>query len=348
MRRMVLDEGKPMREVARLLNVSHSTVAAQVRFRVPPSERPPARRAPPPSVAPRRKRAVRLSQLVGKREGSRGISGRAKPVQFTFNVYPSALAIARQLRREGFKHASATTVRRDLASSDIVSLVMPKGPAQHEQDRPKRVTACRAWLRCPQVDVRTRTVRILFSDEKICNTNWHGCRRQWVVKGKLPRTRHFERFSCSMMVWIVVGVGFKHMAILPKGVNINAPVYRTKCLNPILKRLQDWCTAGGVFQQDNAKPHQGCERWMEKKRIRSILPRWEPRSPDLSPVEEIHVIVEKRVWARPSPPATEDELRQAWREEFDALEQSVIDDTVRRFIDKCRECVRVEGAVVTV
>lgn len=341
--RQEVSRGRSLRSIAKALNVAPSTVLSNKRAAKPPSERPRQPRQTAAHVTKRRRLVVKLSQVTATKLGSRGVSGRARPQKYSYNVYPSAKSIGCEARRRGAHNTSPSTIRRDLKAGGMVSRIMPAGPAHKEGDEEDRVAACTEYLALPQVDPAGKFLNVRFSDEKIADSNWHGCRRQWVQKGQRPRHRPKERYCCSVLVWIVVGVGYRHIQVMPR-TNITGPVYRNKCIRPIAAELIEYCRNGGLFQDDNAKPHQSCRRGLERRGIKFL--RWVPRSCDLSPVETIHEIVEQRVWARSNPPATTEELSEAWQEEFAALPRKVIDETVLRFARLCKECIRLGGRVV--
>jgi hypothetical protein len=314
-------KGTSFQVIAKLLKVSKATVIKHASLGKPPSERRRKSRSTPHHVIQRRKLAKKLSAQTAVKLGGRGVSGRAKPTRFVYNVFPSAKAIGCEARRRGVKHTSPATIRRDLAAMGIVSRVMPLGPAHKEGDEQSRVRTCRKYLKLPQVPRNGLTLKVRFSDEKIVDTNYHGCRSQWLPRGQQPRHRPRERYCCTLLVWIVVGVGYKHMVILPR-TNITGDIYKKKCIQPIFQELLKFCNEGGLFQEDNAKPHQKERAGLERRGLKFL--DWHPRCCDLSPVETVHSIVEQRVWDRPCPPATAEELAIAWREEFDALDQKIL------------------------
>ncbi|GBN55868.1 hypothetical protein AVEN_87234-1 [Araneus ventricosus] len=71
---------------------------------------------------------------------------------------------------------------------------------------------------------------------------------------------------------------------------------------------------GGVFQQDNARPHTAVITQHALQSV-DVLP-WPDRSPDLSPIEYVWDIIGRQLQRHPQPaltvPVLTDQVQQAW------------------------------------
>jgi hypothetical protein len=98
-----------------------------------------------------------------------------------------------------------------------------------------------------------------------------------------------------------------------------------------------------LWQQDNARPHVADEDWLASKNVPLLTPSWPPRSPDLSPIETIWSIVQRKVDRHSC--SSHAELQAAWIKEFTDLDQSIIDSTVLSFARRVRNCAKHGGSV---
>jgi hypothetical protein len=183
--------------------------------------------------------------------------------------------------------------------------------------------------------------RIVFTDEKIANTNFHGLRRRWMPRGTHPAPGGNERYAASIHVWGAVGVGYRRLVFLPSG-GITAEKYRRLCMIPAIKELEARAKPF-IWQQDNARPHVAeCNlRWLDNRGTQLLS--WPARSPDLSPIETIWAIVQRRVDALTC--SSREELQQAWAAEWKALDQDVIDRTVLSFARRLAACRVAKGGI---
>jgi hypothetical protein len=286
-------------------------------------------------VKVRRKLVKRLAALETEKIGFRGKSDRAKPLTFNKARFDSAKAIAGEVFRRTKTAVSASTIRSDLHADGMVSYVVRKGPQTKEGDEEARHAFCK------KVDL-SKASHIIFTDEKMANTNFHGLRRRWCKKGCHPRPMGCGgRFAASIHVWGAVGVGYRKLVLLPAG-GINGDKYRKLCLIPAIAQLRAR-PHPFLWQQDNARPHVANEDWLESKKVPLLKPRWPPRSPDLSPIETIWSIVQRKVDAHSC--SSHAELQAAWIKEFNGLDQAIIDSTVLSFARRLRNCAKNRGSV---
>ncbi|GBM00064.1 hypothetical protein AVEN_214131-1 [Araneus ventricosus] len=94
---------------------------------------------------------------------------------------------------------------------------------------------------------------------------------------------------------------------------LTANVYVSLMIQPVvllfMNRIQ-----GGVFQQDNARPHIAVVTQHALQSV-DMLP-WPPRSPDLSPIGHVCDVIGRQLQRHPQPaltvPVLTDQVQQAW------------------------------------
>ena len=169
-------------------------------------------------------------------------------------------------------------------------------------------------------------------------------RKKDVAADRLLRTR--PSFSQSVMVSVgVSALGRTNLHFVDPGVKVNGQYYRDvllmRDLLPDIKQYSDYFT----FQQDGAPAHRARET-VELLKVETpdfIPPNlWPPNSPDLNPVDyKIWGLLQERVYKTRINDV--DELRHRITEEWDKLDQRVIDNAVRVWRKRLRECVAAEG-----
>ncbi len=85
-----------------------------------------------------------------------------------------------------------------------------------------------------------------------------------------------------------------------------------------------------IFQQDNARPHLSDTLvLLQKSKIKYL--EWPPQSPDINPIEQIWILIEKYI--RPKVFDTKEELVNCVRDCFNRIEivQKFIEDLYRRY-----------------
>lgn len=109
-------------------------------------------------------------------------------------------------------------------------------------------------------------------------------------------TTQCRKFPISTMIWAAVGKNYKSKLVFIDS-SISQERYRevlkeSGILNELDEKMGKWKY---IFQQDGATCHQTplTIRYI-KKRAR-ILPGWPPNSPDISPIENLWVIMENRL-----------------------------------------------------
>jgi len=320
-------EGLSVRTIARRLRLSHSTVLRYLSAKASLSTTSPITSAPrthsPPhplkSVVVRRRLVKRLALLLSsERPGSR--------------KYPSTYAIARQCNLQGVP-VSVSTVRRDLIELGFVLRCRRRAVAFHDGDAHARLQFART---CKDTDV-------LFSDEKVFDTNDHGCRTEWCYQGQHASVRETARWAPRLHIWGLIGIGVKKLVVLPEG-SITKEKYKYHCLQRVVVPTMEALRAEGrtpVFMQDGARAHTANTNltYLSSKDIFPL--QWPARSPDLNPIENFWAHVQREVSIRG--PTDENELRAFVLRVWNDIPQSAVDAYVLSFQQRLKECVRMQG-----
>ena len=321
----LLDRGETVAATARELRCSRKTVR-NVRMRVN-SPRRKRRFIEPPAVQQRRKKRQAKVASMATATVARG-----KKRKLRVRRYSSAQSIALALPKS--LKASASTVRRDLRLSGLRSRVRPLRPNVYLTDPYRRVAFAAALLRS---DICFSS--LLFSDEKNFNTNDYSHRKEWVPLGTRPSVRTRCRWAPMLMVWAVIGHNFKHLHVWPPKTKISSVEYQA-AVERVLPRL-----AGKTLQQDGARAHtaQDTRAFMARNGVH-LLENWPPRSPDLSPIENLWALLQVNVSRRC--PFDVDELAEVVKEEFAGIPMSIINSLVMSFEGRLRTCVELDGGYV--
>ena len=114
--------------------------------------------------------------------------------------------------------------------------------------------------------------------------------------------------------------------------NLTAVRYRDNVLTPVVVPFIQRHNA--VFQQDNARPHVArvSMDYLAANNVNVLL--WPAYSPDLSPIEHLWDILDRKVRKRDPPPSTIPGLRRALAEEWDPQA------TVNRLINSLHRRIR--------
>lgn len=329
-----VSEGRPIKEIARNLNSTPSTVRYNL-ARDMPSKRAAVR--PPPISTLQLRNIVKRKVLVAKlclemRPGPHGPKRK----------YPDAKSIARHINRSRPLNLTVTAdmVRRDLHSEGFRSLRRQRGPKRIEGDTVKRVAACRAFLCMAKAYIK----RICFSDEKYFDSDDHGADREWCPPGVQPSRKVRDTWAPRVHVWGVVGIGVKFLVRIPSG-KLTAAEYKRHCLIPFMAYLAR-NQLDIVLQYDGDRSHGTPEirRYCATKKV-PLLHGWPARSPDLSPIENLWAIIQKRVDSHG--PSDQEELWKFVRQEWDALSDATVKNLVESFRGRCERCVA-EGGVTIV
>lgn len=265
---------------------------------------------------------------------------------------PNTHRSQRQIARE--TGISQRSVNR-IIKRDLHLKCFKKRRAQEltEANKKARLDRCRQLLkRYP----KTLMNFIVFTDEKLftvaapSNTQndrfyvTEGTRKKDVHSDRLLRMR--PTFSKSLMVSVgVSGLGCTRIHFVEPGVKINGAYYRDVLLMqdllPDIRQLSEFY----VFQQDGAPAHRAREtvQLLQDETPDFIPPSlWPPNSPDLNPVDyKIWGILQERVYK--AKVRNVDELRERIIEEWDRLDQRIVDAAVKQWRKRLTACVKAKG-----
>ncbi|GBM99280.1 hypothetical protein AVEN_142276-1 [Araneus ventricosus] len=101
------------------------------------------------------------------------------------------------------------------------------------------------------------------------------------------------------------------LAVIPR--TLTANLYVSLVIQPVVLPFMN-IIQGGVFQQDNARPHTAV---VTQHALQSVdMVSWTARSPDLSPIEHVWDIIGRQLQRRPQSaltvPVLTDQVQQAW------------------------------------
>lgn len=360
--RALFISGWSKRKIAGHCKCSRSAVQNALRCNTPPSQRKARKATKKAGSTTSKKMAIRQRRAQVKRlitmkhvvVGEKVVLQRGRPrkdgrPRDRYKVqrrmvkasYPSPAAVARKMRSEGYK-VSRSTVARDVRQLGLVAYVRPRRCLLLAGDEEKRLKFCRWIVRQPRSFCRS----ILLSDEKLFDANDHGHRFQYVARENkhtlVPREQSSS--AASVMVWAVIGIGFRFLVFLevPEGSRgINSSEFVRKCLTPLVT-LHKRRIKNRILMQDGAKIHwtNAVRDFCSSKHL-ELLENWPSHSADLNPLENLWSVLQSRVSERG--PFGQEQLKVFIQEEFEKVEQSMIDNLAGSFRDRCVECIKAEG-----
>ena len=143
------------------------------------------------------------------------------------------------------------------------------------------------------------------------------------------------------MVWAGISHVGKTNLIILNG-NLNAQRYRDEILAPVvIPYIQ--ANHNAIFQQDNARPHTArlTTQFLQANNVNVM--DWPSKSPDLSPIEQIWDLLDRRVRQRPAQPQTLRQLEQALRHEWQNIPVNMIRRYLRSMNRRCRAVINAAG-----
>lgn len=319
---------------AREIGCSPKTASHWLKANIPPSVKRPRKMNETRRVRVEHRRAlvVRLANETDTLTRVKYSPVIRKPATRVIQVkkFPTPAAISREMTRRRMP-VSATTIRRDLLRNGFKARRQRAAPYLTEKHKTERMKFC-----------KKRLPRLLFSDEKLMTSNNHSNGWEWVTKDQRPLTRGREQGPARVLLWACIGVGFRHLAILPTG-SITKKTYQELCLKPCLAQLKA-ATRNAYFSQDNARPHLGSAEYLRKNGVRVLEHPWPALSPDLNPTEQIWQWLSQRVSA--SAPYGEESLTLAIKQAWFSIPQSAIDDLCGSFPMRRKKVVAANGDTI--
>lgn len=228
---------------------------------------------------------------------------------------------------------SISTVRNDLRAMGKRARRRRRGPHLTQKHRLARVAFAKRWMHA----------RLDFSDECLISTNDATSGWQWVSKDEQPQHLDHEQGPTQLLVWGVVGTGFRKLIILDDKERLSKESYQAKVLTPAVPELKKRSKAGFLFQQDLARPHCDSERFLHRHGVKTA-PQWPAKSCDMSPIETCWSWLKQRV-ALDAPWGVE-ELKAAILKAWHDLPTNSIDNAVASFKTRCQQVIRAKGALI--
>lgn len=310
----MLDAGMSTRAVAAQLNVHYRTIGRlRIRFRQTGStaNQPHPRR--PRVTTPAQDRHIRLVHL---RDRLRPATRTADETVGLHN-----------------RHITPQTVRNRLRESNLHARRPHRGLDLTAVRRRNRLLWANAHVRWPLARWR----RVLFTDESRFQLyRADGRQRVWRRVGErfadANVVRRVAHGGGGIMVWSGISYGHRTPLHFIEG-NLNALRYRDEILTPTVVpfvRQHDV-----TFQHDNARPHVAriCMQFLEAEHIPVL--DWPAYSPDMSPIEHLWDVLDRRVRDRVPVPDNVRQLRVALREEWNNIPQATIDNLINSMRRRC-------------
>lgn len=191
--------------------------------------------------------------------------------------------------------------------------------------------------------------RVIWSDEtKINRMGSDGKKWAWKKRGEhlserlvQPTVKHG---GGSLMLWGCMsweGVG--HAAKIDG--KMDAELYCSILEDELLasiKYFKKKCK-DTLFQQDNASIHKSrlATSWFQDHRIQVM--DWPAQSPDLNPIEHLWAHLKKKLAAYPTPPKGINELWERTQLEWEAIDQTVVQNLIESMPRRVEEVFKANG-----
>lgn len=323
------------------LRVDRRTVGYWLSKNSPPSSRPKRKGKRTKSDDPRKQRQRLVAQLLQRRAVVVGtdhtpIRRKLKTRTLVRQPFNSPAKIARQLMIEFNIKASLSTVRRDLIS-------------QGRRPRRKRKTVYltpkhkKARVHFAREALRKKLRKVVFTDEKVFDSNCLTNEFQWVAHGEQVDGAPQERAAPSVLCWAAIADDGTRIVRCIQRQNLDRQRYLA-ILKSASQELRQLSARGYQFQQDNARPHCGSEAWLKKNKIVVLPLKWPALSCDLSPIEQFWDIVNRRVKERG--PFGAAELARYIAEEGAAVPVNTVQRLASSFAGRLQKVIKAKGEMI--
>lgn len=161
--------------------------------------------------------------------------------------------------------------------------------------------------------------RVIFSDEKKWNLRGNdGKIFAWQEEGKELEIATNRSDRRSIMVWGAIDANGPLLLVKMTG-PISAKSYVEMLEKLLFGEAKGDLPADFIFQQDNAPPHVAVHTKEYLKGAEIPTLEWPPMSPDLSPIENIWSIVQRKVYKEGKTYASTEDLWNAVQDAFFAI-----------------------------
>ena len=172
----------------------------------------------------------------------------------------------------------------------------------------------------------------------------------WKKKGDIRKEVQAEyiKYPPSAMIWGAIGVGFKSsLVFLNKHVTAESYIQFLDESDIYSQIESAYQNRPYIFQQDGATAHTAESTMNVLQKRLKLLIGWPPNSPDLSPIEMIWSIMKQRISHSDDFPSTSHDLKRRIQEEWDALNQDMINELVMSFRDRLLSVKKVNGLTIS-
>lgn len=260
----------------------------------------------------------------------------------------------RRIRRTAVAHRTASAAEIRAAVGTTVTQRTVRNRLLEGQLRARRPVACiplttshrRLRLQWCQARAHWRTEwrSVVFSDEsRFCL----GASDGRVLVRRRPgerlqpnclRPRHTGP-TPGVMVWGAISYDSRStLVVIPN--TLTANLYVSLVIQPVVLPFMN-SIQGGVFQQDNARPHTAV---VSQRALQSVdmLP-WPARSPDLSPIEHVWDIIGRQLQHHPQPALTVPVLTAQVQQAWNSIPQSDIRNLYDTMHSRLQACIQNSG-----
>ena len=168
--------------------------------------------------------------------------------------------------------------------------------------------------------------------------------RLWLRRGNYNEKTFVstEKFYPTIMVWAGIGYNYKsQLIILERTLNAESYIQMLED-NHIIEDIKTK-NPGQImwFQQDGAPAHNSKKTKKYITKLIHLVDDWPANSPDLSVIENLWAIIKQRI--KINPPRTLEELKNRLIEEWNKLDQNLINNLIMEYPDRFRLCIREKG-----
>ena len=213
---------------------------------------------------------------------------------------------------------------------------------------------CRPAIRIP-LGPQNRQNRLVWCQDNVDKAPWY-CESRFSLDFNDGRLRVWrtttERFSdnCisehdrygsgSIMIWGGIWSTGRTEAVVVEGV-LNGERYVNEIINPVIvPTLQQHNLQ---LQQDNARPHtcRMAKAALEDAGVQIL--QWPARSPDLSPIEHVWDMIQRKLNESDSPPTSLNSLKEKVIQSWNDIDQAEIFRLIESVPRRLSECITQKG-----
>ena len=261
------------------------------------------------------------------------------------NRRSSAKTLAKQWSANISKTVSERTTRRRLKSSGYNGRQARKKPFISTKNQKKRIQ----WAKEMVKKTMTFWKQVVFTDEskiKISGSDgrvfvWRKSTEEWMPTCTLGTVKTGEP---SIMVWGCMSNDGVGPLVLTEG-SVTGKKYRDilqKHFLPLVlnRRRRRLAT---ILQNDNAPIHREnvVKVWKERNELKCL--EWPAQSPDLNPIENLWMILKRRISARDPLAKTVKELKAVVQEEWKTIPVDDVKNLVKSMPKRAKLVIKAKG-----